>query len=153
MSSDKTPDTTKKSLVPQRGALQVSVSPNTSIISAGSNFSIAVSISNPFDIPITIGSVSTLLPVDLCDTVLASKVAERQRAEQRLEATREKLLKQIGEKSLEQATTKKETLQHVRNSIFSSLPFFPIDASRDLASTAIARASEVDSTQESIKQY
>lgn len=153
MSTDKTPDQIKKSSVPQRGALQVSVSPDTGIISAGSNFSIAISISNPFDVPITIGSVSTLLPVDLYDTVLTSRVAERQMAEQRLQAVREKLILQIGKKTSEQVDTGKEALQHIRRFVFSSLPFFPVDVARDFTSTAIARASETDNSEESIKQH
>jgi hypothetical protein len=97
MTVDKEPTVINK--VPQRGALQVIIIPTTTIISAGTNFSIAVTIINPFDIPITVGDVSTLLPIDLYDIVLEANVRKKLETQRKLERIRGDFLHQIGKDS------------------------------------------------------
>ena len=144
-------DNTNKN--PQRGALQVLVSPNTTIISAGSSFSIAVSITNPFDISIIVGSVSTLLPVDLYDTALASRLREKKQAELKLNANRENFLRQFGEESTFRIYTKEGKLRTVLRFLLSAIPILPADILTDVGSTAVARVSESAVGKGALKQY
>lgn len=138
---------------PQRGALQVLVMPNTAIISAGNSFSVAVSIINPFDIPITVRSVSTLLPVDLYDIALASRLREKMQAEQKLNSIREDFLRQIGKQSTSPTYTKEGMLRPVLKSLFSLMPTLPVAILTNVASTAVARVSEAELRQGALKQY
>jgi hypothetical protein len=72
---------------PTRGALRLDVSTSTTILSSGSDFSIFINISNPFDIPITIYQVLTHIPVKLIDRNTARLVQtakERERAARRI---------------------------------------------------------------------
>ncbi len=52
---------------PQRGALLVTVRPDSPTITAGASFSISVTINNPFDVAVAIEEITTKLPVDLYD--------------------------------------------------------------------------------------
>jgi hypothetical protein len=52
-----------------RGALQLQTSASKPLISAGEEFSIFVVIRNPFDVPVTLYTVETQIPVDLVDVV------------------------------------------------------------------------------------
>jgi hypothetical protein len=50
-----------------RGKLEYKVTSSSNHVEAGKEFSISVSISNPFEIPITIKRVTTKLPVEFID--------------------------------------------------------------------------------------
>ena len=50
--------------IPSRGSLKYKVNNSTQWIEAGKEYSISVSIVNTFDVPVTIKSVSTKLPVE-----------------------------------------------------------------------------------------
>ncbi len=64
-----------------RGALRVTVSTSEPIVDASGDFSIFVVIENPFDVPITVYSVQTHIPVELVDTVWVQKYLLSRRAE------------------------------------------------------------------------
>ena len=53
----------------KRGSLKIEVSSSTPIVSSGSDFSIFVTIHNPFDAPVTIYQVLTHIPIELVDKV------------------------------------------------------------------------------------
>ena len=59
-----TPDKGKSAI---RGSLRLEVSAATPAITSGSNFSIFVTIQNPFDVPVTVYQVLTHIPVELYD--------------------------------------------------------------------------------------
>jgi len=67
---------------PTRGAIRLDVSTSTTILSSGSDFSIFLNISNPFDIPITIYQVLTHIPVELIDRNTA-RLVQIQREKER----------------------------------------------------------------------
>jgi hypothetical protein len=69
---------------PQRGALLVTMKPDSPTITAGANFSISVTINNPFDVAVSIENITTLLPVDLYD--VKQMAQERQKAKAHREA-------------------------------------------------------------------
>jgi hypothetical protein len=50
-----------------RGSLRLEVSTSTSAITSGSNFSVFVTIQNPFDVPVVVYQVQTHIPVELYD--------------------------------------------------------------------------------------
>jgi hypothetical protein len=60
---------TKPSEPQLRGALKLEVSTSTTIVSAGTEFSIYVVIRNPFPVPVTIYSTETHIPVELSDEI------------------------------------------------------------------------------------
>lgn len=133
--------------VPQRGALQVTITPSTQTLSADNNFSIAVNITNPFDVPITTGSVSTILPVDLYDTALATRRAEQERAQRQIEATRNDLLRRMGSRAAPRTRVREGALRPALRMLFRLMPgsrFLPVDDLVDMTSMAVAQAAEVD---------
>ena len=52
---------------PTRGPLRLEVSSSTPVMTGGTDFSIFVSISNPFDVPVTVYQVLTHIPIELID--------------------------------------------------------------------------------------
>jgi ABC-type Fe3+-siderophore transport system permease subunit len=68
---------------PTRGALSVEVSTSEPVVTAASEFSIFVIIRNPYNVPITVHSVQTHIPMELVDTIwerrLLQGVVERRR--------------------------------------------------------------------------
>jgi hypothetical protein len=54
---------------PIRGSLRLDVSISTPLVTSGSDFSIFVTIQNPFDVPIEVVQVLTHIPVELSDIV------------------------------------------------------------------------------------
>lgn len=81
---------------PQRGALLVTFKPSTPTLPAGSSFSISVTITNPFEVPVQIKSVSTLLPVDLYDVNIMVRQKEQKKAKKELDKIRSQIVKQLG---------------------------------------------------------
>jgi len=98
----------KNNGLPQRGALLVTLKPSTPTLTAGSSFSISVTITNPFDVPVTIQGVSTLLPVDLYDVNATARLKEQLKTKNDLEVYRYDLLKQFGANNITKIRTKSE---------------------------------------------
>ncbi len=65
--SEITQPTTMEPKPPVRGSLRLTVSTSSTQVIAGSDFSIFVTIQNPFDAPITIYQAQTHIPVELID--------------------------------------------------------------------------------------
>lgn len=83
-----------------RGALKVDVSTSTNLVSAGKEFSIYVVIHNPFDVPITLHSTETHIPVELSDKIAefrhnTNKAKEKKEALEKAENVFRKALKQF----------------------------------------------------------
>jgi hypothetical protein len=120
---------------PQRGALLVTMKPSSPIISAGSNFSISVTINNPFDVPVHIEDVTTMLPVDLYDV---NQLA--------LARQKDKDRKELEERISEQTKSDK-FLESLLRTIFFFLPDFGwINYSGLITPTANVIATAVEST-------
>ena len=145
-------ETTVISKAPQRGALQVIIIPTTTIISAGTNFSIAVTIINPFDIPITVGDVSTLLPIDLYDIVLEANVRKKLETQRKLERIRGDFLHQIGKDSATKTYSEEGLLRSYLNFMLKTIPILPPPL-RSGAPTAVARVSQSEVGQEASTQF
>jgi hypothetical protein len=143
------------SKVPQRGALQVIIIPTTTVISAGANFSIAVTIINPFDIPITVGDVSTILPIDLYDIALESTIRKKMQARRKLESIRKDFLHQIDKDSAAKTYSEEGLLRSYLNFVLRTIPILPLpfETLRDGTPTAVARVSKSEAGQEAPKQY
>lgn len=71
-------------LTPIRGAIRASVSTSTEDVVAGKQFSIFVKVQNPFDLPMTIFSISTHLPVELVDMSQQLLAGQRRELEQQI---------------------------------------------------------------------
>jgi len=81
-----------------RGALKIDVSASTSLVSAGKEFSIYVVIHNPFDVPITLHSTETHIPVELSDKIAefrhnANKAKEQKEILEKIESIFKRMLK------------------------------------------------------------
>src|SRR4051794_36064301 len=94
---------------PQRGALLVTVTPSTSTLSAGRRFSIAVNITNPYEVPVSIGNVSTQTPFEIFDVLYVEGVAEQRRALKQIEDLRLRLLHQLGLKAIPRTYRRENT--------------------------------------------
>jgi hypothetical protein len=138
--------------IPQRGALQVIVKPGTPVTSAGKSFSISVSITNPYDVPVTIGDVSMVLPFELYDVFVANKLKERREAERQLEATRSKLIRQMGGRAVKRSWLEEGMLRPVLRAMFSAVPILPAEIMTDLTLTAVARVASMDLGYSSLNQ-
>lgn len=68
-------DKSTNEVAPVRGSLRLQVNTSNPRVSAGSHFSIFVTIQNPFDVPITVYQVETHIPVELMD-INAVRIAE-----------------------------------------------------------------------------
>ena len=64
--------------VTKRGKLNFKITTSSNQIEAGKEFSISVSIANPFDIPVTIKSVATKLPIEFID-VTRERIKKQER--------------------------------------------------------------------------
>jgi hypothetical protein len=53
--------------VPRRGQLKYSINTSSHLIEAGKEFSVSVSVTNPFDVPVNLKSVTTKLPIEFVD--------------------------------------------------------------------------------------
>jgi hypothetical protein len=137
---------------PQRGALLVSLKPSTSTISAGGNFSISVTITNPFDVPVAIQSISTLLPVDLYDVNLYARIKEQVAAQHEIDLTRARLLNKLGVRVAPQTAKREGILRPIfRSTVKTAIPGGyllaemadrALDASASAFATAAQTASE-----------
>lgn len=62
--------------IPQRGQLKYSINSSSQRIESGKEFSISISVTNPFDVPVQINSVTTKLPIEFTD-VMKEKFEEQ----------------------------------------------------------------------------
>lgn len=130
---------------PQRGALLVTLKPSTPTLTAGSSFSISVTIANPFDVPVTIQGVSTLLPVDLYDVKAAARAKEQIKAREELAAYRYELLKQFGASNITKIQTKSEgiLLTFLKTFFKVLIPGFSRDFFDDVLETSVSAIATV----------
>lgn len=134
----------QQSKVPQRGTLKVAIEPSTPTLSAASNFSIAVNITNPFDVPITVGDVSTQLPIDLYDVAAAVRRTEQEQAQSQIEKIRQDLLRDIGDGRVSQGWHRvilRPLLQWLFRTVF---PFLPAQPLVSATSMAVAQVGSVE---------
>jgi hypothetical protein len=70
---------TAKAPMYTRGSLKIDVVTSEPVITASGDFSILVNITNPYDVPVTLYSVQTHMPVELIDSIWVEKyyLAER----------------------------------------------------------------------------
>ena len=80
----------KNSLKVKRGAIKVIVSTSEPVVDASGDFSIYVIIENPYDVPITLYSVETHIPVQLVDSIWYQRFSNAQRNTLRGELNRQK---------------------------------------------------------------
>src|SRR5271157_820895 len=137
-----------KNDLPQRGALLVTLKPSTPTLTAGSSFSISVTITNPYNVPVTIQEVSTLLPVDLFDVNASARLREQRKAKEELEAYRYNLLNQFGASNIKKVRVKDEGTLHyllrfVVNMILPGLIRIPREFVDDLVDTYASAVATV----------
>jgi hypothetical protein len=129
-----------KKYIPQRGQLKYSINSSSKRIESGKEFSISISVTNPFDIPVIIKSVTTKLPIEFTD------VMKEQFEEQKL--LLEEKISKILKSNIPKLDSEKEKTKSLRKTIVEeSLRLLPF-GSVFIAGSAVAeyiRASNVSS--------
>jgi hypothetical protein len=72
-----------------RGPLRYQISTSSPQLEAGTKFSIYTRITNPYDVPVTITSVTTLLPVEFVDVAVLERARRKQKINQLIKTAQE----------------------------------------------------------------
>jgi len=141
-----TPGPQGSNSVPQRGALQVVVTPCMPTLAAGSSFSISVSITNPFDVPVVIGEVCTLLPVDFYDVHMMARLREKRELEKQARKLKRHLILRL-------SSGPRNWFRELLEATFSFVPLVSASSMVSLTSTAVARAAETEWRRPEVKAF
>jgi hypothetical protein len=76
--------TTSQQVSPIRGAIKTSISASTDVLVAGQDFSIFITVQNPFEVPLALHRISTFLPTEFIDIDKASRELQIQEVEQQI---------------------------------------------------------------------
>ena len=127
--------------IPRRGCLKYEITTSSQRVEAGKEFSISLLITNPFDVPITVDSVTTKLPVELVDVT-------RERLEKQISLLEDRIkniLKfEIPHLKLEEEKKRNLLLQLIKD-IVRIFPTIGISLDAITSATEYIRASNMSS--------
>ena len=123
----------------QRGQLRFDVASSSAVLQAGTEFSVSVNVTNPFETPITIRSVATRLPVEFVNAT--DLHMEEQLSE--LESRIRQLLKERAPQLKLPEVRKRQAFDNLRREIIRSLPVVGSLVATSQAAVDYVRASNV----------
>jgi hypothetical protein len=127
---------------PIRGPLKVDVATSSPTLEAGRNFSLLVTIANPFDIPVEVERVTTVVPVEFMDVERIRRDREKKSA---LEAA-ERITEEIFRDSLAESSIndrRKDAKREFMLSLLHLIPFFGSWARVAYSASQVITASSV----------
>ena len=81
--------------MPVRGTLKVEIGTSSTVLEAGRPFSVLVTIQNPFDVPVEITAVTTVVPIEFIDLERRKYEHERDQSLSRAQKIADDMLKDI----------------------------------------------------------
>jgi hypothetical protein len=109
---------------PVRGPLKLEVTASSPSLEAGRNFSLLVTITNPFDIPVEIERVTTIAPVEFIDVERIRRQDERNRVLNQANQLAEEIFQGTSVAKTTIDAQKKKNIHDLVMSILRLIPFF-----------------------------